>query len=368
MEVIKADPKKTFKLEKRIGKGTYGEVWQAHYRANGQNIAIKIIDDIAEALEEVKETRALNRLCYNHPNLPKFMGVYVNSPADDLLQPQVWIAMELCSGGTVTELSKKCAKLIPCLSAICPDDLIVRYLSSSSKPNLSFPTSTQQRSELVDKLALAHCPCLNHRKARNKYRLEAGVKKQADMSKKHITRLFIPRNLFNLEGEYSVGRLPLAVIQYLLYCTVSALSHLHSFGVIHRDVKGSNILLTESGVVKLVDFGISCRLKDSLAGRTTIIGTPYWMAPEVIDTEKSDGYDTRADVWSLGVTGLELWEAEPPLAGVSPMKAFSLITHGPHPLSVYPSRPPPAINESSEDSLISVNDQMPMEMYDFLNK
>ncbi len=55
----------------------------------GQNVAIKIIDDIAEALEEVKETRALNRLCLSHPNLPQFMGVYVNNPTDDLLQPQV---------------------------------------------------------------------------------------------------------------------------------------------------------------------------------------------------------------------------------------------------------------------------------------
>ncbi|EUB56353.1 Myosin-IIIb [Echinococcus granulosus] len=184
---------------------------------DGQNLAIKIIDDIAEALEEVKETRALNRLCYNHPNLPQFMGVYVNSPADDLLQPQVWIAMELCGGGTVTELSKRWAKLVP-------------YLV-----------------------------------------------------KKHAPLLYLPRNFCNIDGRSSPGRLPAVVMQYLLYSTVSALAHLHSFGVIHRDVKGSNILLTDSGEVKLVDFGISCRLKDTLTGRTTIIGTPYWMAPEVGD-------------------------------------------------------------------------------------
>uniref|UniRef100_A0A158QEB7 Protein kinase domain-containing protein n=1 Tax=Hymenolepis diminuta TaxID=6216 RepID=A0A158QEB7_HYMDI len=70
----------------------------------------------------------------------------------------------------------------------------------------------------------------------------------------------------------------------------------------------------------------------------------------------------------LGVTGLELWEAEPPLAGVPPMKAFSLITHGPHPLSLYPSKPPPDIDVSPDDVLIPVADQMPMGMYDFLTK
>ncbi|KAL5105607.1 hypothetical protein TcWFU_000037 [Taenia crassiceps] len=370
MEVVRADPKKTFKLEKRIGKGTYGEVWQAYYRSNGQNVAIKIIDDIAEALEEVKETRALNRLCYNHPNLPQFMGVYVNSPADDLLQPQVWIAMELCGGGTVTELSKRCAKLIPCLSTVCPEELIHKYLSAvnrSVKKSHS-PTNLQHKTDLLNKLAVAHCPCLSHRRARNKHRLELGVKKRPDLLKKQAPRLYLPRNLCNIEGGDSPGRLPAVVLQYLLYSTVSALAHLHSFGVIHRDVKGSNILLTDSGEVKLVDFGISCRLKDTLAGRTTIIGTPYWMAPEVIDTEKSEGYDTRADVWSLGVTGLELWEAEPPLAGVPPMKAFSLITHGPHPLSLYPTRLPLETEEAKDDPLQPCSDLMPPEMFDFLSK
>ena len=180
------------------------------------------------------------------------MGVYVNNPADDLLQPQIWIAMELCGGGTVTELSKRCAKLVPCLSLICPDELIQKYLSNT---NQSMTPTAQQRSDLLHKLAIIHCPCLNHRRSRNKHRLEVGMKQRSEIVKRSLPRLYFPKNLCNLGGDNSPGRLPEVVIQYLLYSAVSALSHLHSFGVIHRDIKGSNILLPDNGEVKLVDFG-----------------------------------------------------------------------------------------------------------------
>ena len=96
--------------------------------------------------------------------------------------------------------------------------------------------------------------------------------------------------------------------------------------------------------------------------------TRFFPFPKVIDTEKSDGYDMRADVWSLGVTGLELWEGEPPLAGVPPMKAFSLITHGPHPLSLYPTRSTNDSDETQDANLHLCNDQMPADLFDFLSK
>lgn len=119
------------------------------------------------------------------------------------------------------------------------------------------------------------------------------------------------------------------------YCIniLQALTHLHVHHCIHRDVKGHNILLTGDGRVKLIDFGVAAHLKDTYARRNTSIGTPYWMAPEVIACERQmdSSYDARCDVWSLGITAIELAEAEPPLADLHPMRALFQIPRNPPP-------------------------------------
>ncbi|KAK5615852.1 hypothetical protein CRENBAI_021249 [Crenichthys baileyi] len=111
------------------------------------------------------------------------------------------------------------------------------------------------------------------------------------------------------------------------------LSHLHSHHVIHRDIKGQNVLLTENAEVKLVDFGVSAQLDKTIGRRNTFIGTPYWMAPEVIacDENPDATYDYRSDLWSLGITALEMAEGAPPLCDMHPMRALFLIPRNPAP-------------------------------------
>ncbi|XP_016113692.1 mitogen-activated protein kinase kinase kinase kinase 4-like [Sinocyclocheilus grahami] len=111
------------------------------------------------------------------------------------------------------------------------------------------------------------------------------------------------------------------------------LLHLHSHHVIHRDIKGQNVLLTENAEIKLVDFGVSAQLDRTIGRRNTFIGTPYWMAPEVIacDENPDSTYDYRSDVWSLGITALEMAEGAPPLCDMHPMRALFLIPRNPPP-------------------------------------
>uniref|UniRef100_A0A9J8C4F8 non-specific serine/threonine protein kinase n=1 Tax=Cyprinus carpio carpio TaxID=630221 RepID=A0A9J8C4F8_CYPCA len=238
------DPSSDWDIIETIGKGTYGKVYKVISKKDGSQAAVKVLDPINDVDEEIEAEYNILRSLSNHPNVVKFFGMFYKS--DELSGGQLWLVLELCNGGSVTDLIK---------------GLLMR-------------------------------------------------------------------------GK----RLEEPIISYILYGALLGLQHLHNNRIIHRDVKGNNILLTTEGGVKLVDFGVSAQLTSARLRRNTSVGTPFWMAPEVIACEQQYdySYDARCDVWSLGITAIELADGDPPLAEMHPVKALFKIPRNPSPTLRHP--------------------------------
>uniref|UniRef100_A0A8C7T8P2 non-specific serine/threonine protein kinase n=1 Tax=Oncorhynchus mykiss TaxID=8022 RepID=A0A8C7T8P2_ONCMY len=153
------------------------------------------------------------------------------------------------------------------------------------------------------------------------------------------------RNIVAYYGSYI--RFDISTRNSVLTVYLQGLDYLHGQKKIHRDIKGANILLNDLGEVKLADFGISAQITATLARRMSFIGTPYWMAPEVAAVAIKGGYNELCDVWSVGITAIELAELQPPLFDVHPLRVLFLMSKSGY--------QPPKLKEKAKWSSIFYN-------------
>ncbi|KAA6402401.1 MAG: putative Serine/threonine-protein kinase 3 [Streblomastix strix] len=145
-----------------------------------------------------------------------------------------------------------------------------------------------------------------------------------------------------------------AQLSYILRCTLEGLIYLHSTKKIHRDIKSGNILVCGDGDIRIGDFGVSAQLQRTIDKRQTFIGSPYWMAPEIL---KGDPYNTKADIWSLGITAIEMLDGKPPYFNVTPFRVIFLIPNNPSPQPAKPEDWGPELLDFIQKCLVKEPDE-----------
>ncbi|KTF76316.1 hypothetical protein cypCar_00043570, partial [Cyprinus carpio] len=264
----------------------------------------------------------------HHPGWPLELHLAPPAPGSPLAPPSIHSTLALCA-----EVLLECRNtqmINPLTDLLCASDQ-GRHVKTGQLAAIKVMDVTEDEEEEI-KLEINMLKKYSHHRNIATY-YGAFIKKSPPG---HDDQLWVSLTLtehMHLVKNTKGNTLKEDWIAYISREILRGLAHLHAHHVIHRDIKGQNVLLTENAEVKLVDFGVSAQLDRTVGRRNTFIGTPYWMAPEVIacDENPDATYDYRSDLWSCGITAIEMAEGAPPLCDMHPMRALFLIPRNPPP-------------------------------------
>ena len=243
VQLIRTDPRKTYKKERELGVGAFGVVFQAAHRKTGRKVAVKVVS--SENFREVEMEIAMHSM-NQHENIVEYLATYE-------YKKEIWMVLELMDGGS----------------------------------------------------------------------------------------------LFSVLGADAI--MGDAEIAFVCKESLKGLAYLHGRNTLHRDIKSDNILIDRKGNVKLADFGFAVGLTREQTLRNSQVGTPFWMAPELI---RGLDYDGKVDTWSLAITALEMAEGEPPFYAQQPLRAAFLVISSPPPELNNPEQWSPAFVHYLKSSLV----------------
>ncbi|KAI8513911.1 p21 protein (Cdc42 Rac)-activated kinase [Branchiostoma belcheri] len=283
------DPKRKYTRFEKIGQGASGTVYTAIETATGQEVAIKQMNLSQQPKKELIINEILVMRENRNPNIVNYLDSY-------LVGEELWVVMEYLAGGSLTDVVTETCMDEGQIAAVC--------------------------RECLQALQFLHSSGVIHR----------------DIKSDNV--------LLGMDGNVKLSKSEV----------LQALEFLHANQVIHRDIKSDNILLGMDGSVKLnfpqtefphlrqgvADFGFCAQITPEQSKRSTMVGTPYWMAPEVVTRKQ---YGPKVDIWSLGIMAIEMVEGEPPYLNENPLRALYLIATNGTPELQHPEKLSPVFKD-----------------------
>eukprot|EP00189_Rhodosorus_marinus_P007572 CAMPEP_0184752620 /NCGR_PEP_ID=MMETSP0315-20130426/43670_1 /TAXON_ID=101924 /ORGANISM="Rhodosorus marinus, Strain UTEX LB 2760" /LENGTH=863 /DNA_ID=CAMNT_0027231961 /DNA_START=514 /DNA_END=3105 /DNA_ORIENTATION=+ len=319
IDADKAPPRKTYPqaasgydLKEQIGQGSAATVFKAWCEQEHEEVAIKVIDLewFQASLDDIwKEIQVMS--LSSHPNVVPYSTSFVDGT-------DLWVVMPLLTGGSVQSL----------LNGLFPGGMpepLTQYLLFETVKALDYFHKHGQIHRDVQSLLNGLFPGGEHE-------CNFLITREISFHFEFLMPLTSGTTGNRPFPPHKKIGMPEPLTQYLLFETVKALDYFHKHGQIHRDVKAANILLTSQGQVMLSDYGVMGWMVEGGVERKaaqTVVGSPNWMAPEVL--EQRHGYNYRADIWSLGITALELAQGHPPYMNYPPVKILMTTLNDPPP-------------------------------------